>query len=231
MPKSLPVVTTPTYTYNLFSQNRDITIRPFTVREEKILLTASETKNEREILRAIVNVVNNCILDDLDIKKLTVVELEHLFLKLRAISINNIIKLSFRDLDDDQVYTFDIDLDSVGIAFKETKSNKIMVSDDLVLTLRPPTVKFLLSDQPENNALFRSIIESIATKNEVYDPEDYSSEELDAFIESLPLKTMTEIQEYLQSLPTLYYKIEFTNSKGNKRVLELRTLMDFFTLQ
>ena len=53
----LPVVATPTYDLTLPVSEKKIKFRPFLVKEEKILLIASESKNQSEILNSLRTVV------------------------------------------------------------------------------------------------------------------------------------------------------------------------------
>ena len=65
---ALPTVETPTYDIFLTSLDKKIKYRPFLVREEKILLMAIESNDEKEMYEAMKTILKNCILDkDIDI--------------------------------------------------------------------------------------------------------------------------------------------------------------------
>ena len=51
---TLPTIETPTYTVTLPSNNKSIKFRPFLVKEEKILLTALESKEDSYIKNSMV---------------------------------------------------------------------------------------------------------------------------------------------------------------------------------
>jgi AAA+ ATPase superfamily predicted ATPase len=88
-------------------------------------------------------------------------------------------------------------------------------------------------DNPELTSvveyLVRSCIDQIFDENDVYLASDTPEEEMAEFVDNLDIETFTKIREFFDSLPSLYYKIEYTNALGNKREIELTTLSDFFT--
>jgi hypothetical protein len=233
---ALPKIDKPLFDLEVPSQNKTVKSRPFVVKEEKILLTAQQSGQERDIVLAIKQVLANCIQDpSFDLDTLTTFDLEFMFLKLRSRSVNNIIDVSYRDNEDDKVYDFQIDLEKVDMLKSKPIVNKIMVNDTVGIVMKFPSVT-VLETVPDDTKptdlveyLVRSCIEQIFDEDDVYLASDTSQEELSEFIDSLDIETFTKIREFFDSLPSLYYKIEYTNALGNKREIELTTLSDFFT--
>ena len=58
---TLPTLVTPTYQIKLPVSGIELGYRPFLVKEEKILMIASEAKDEQQILNALKTVIKNCI--------------------------------------------------------------------------------------------------------------------------------------------------------------------------
>ena len=114
---SLPKIEHPIFKIKIPSSKREVRFRPFLVKEEKILLIAKTSEQENDILLAIKQVVNNCALDDLNIDKLALFDVEYLFLRIRAQSVNNIVSVTYRDNEDPMDYDFDIDLNNVNVVF------------------------------------------------------------------------------------------------------------------
>jgi hypothetical protein len=73
-------------------------------------------------------------------------------------------------------------------------------------------------------------IDKIYDGDEVYDAKEYTKEQLEEYINSLDIKSYNAIKMFMETTPNLYHKIEYTNSLGNSRSIELTTLTDFFTL-
>jgi hypothetical protein len=233
---ALPKLDKPIFELEVPSQNRTVKARPFVVKEEKILLTAQQSGQEKDIVLGIKQVLTNCIQDaSFDIDSLTTFDLEFMFLKLRSRSVNNIIDVSYRDNEDDKVYDFQIDLDTVEMLKTKPINNKIMINENVGIVMKFPSVTVLESapDNPELTSvveyLVRSCIDQIFDENDVYLASDTPEEEMAEFVDNLDIETFTKIREFFDSLPSLYYKIEYTNALGNKREIELTTLSDFFT--
>ena len=214
--------------------NKSVKARPFVVREEKILLTAQQSGEEKDIILAIKQVLNNCIVDDFDVDELATFDLEFMFLKLRARSVNNIIEVSYRDNEDEKVYDFQIDLDKVELKMNKDISNIIMVTDVLGIKMKYPSVTIVDSVPDTNDAgevveyLIKSCVDQIFDEESVYLSSQYTDEELTDFLDSLDIETFGKIRDFFNNLPQMYHKIEYTNKNGNLRTIELTTLSDFF---
>ena len=65
-----------------------------------------------------------------DVNKLAVFDLEYVFLKLRAISVDNMVKVSYKDNEDQKVYDFEIDLNKIEVKFPEKTENNIKITNN-----------------------------------------------------------------------------------------------------
>ena len=136
---SLPKIDYPIYNLTIPSLKKKCKFRPFLVKEEKLLLMAKESKNPSDILMTVKQVVNNCILDKtVKIEKLPIFDLEYIFLKLRALSVDNIVKITYKDFEDNKDYNFEINLEEVEVQFPEKVDNKIKLSDRSGIVMNYP---------------------------------------------------------------------------------------------
>lgn len=234
---ALPKISHPTFELTLPSNKEKIKFRPFLVKEEKILLMAMQGNDSDEIINSIKQVINNCVLSEgLDIDKLATFDLEYLFLKIRAKSVNNVVKLTYRDLEDEQKYDIEVNLDEVEVKFDPSHTNKIEITDKLGFYLMYPhagmSEKITESDSEADLffSILKNCIEKIYDGDNVYMASDSTSEELDEFLQNLDVKSFKKIQEFFQTMPRLYHEIKYTNSLGNERTIKLSTLNDFFML-
>lgn len=234
---ALPKISHPTFELLLPSNKQKIKFRPFLVREEKILLMAMQGEDSDEIINSIKQVINNCVLSEgLDIDRLATFDLEYLFLKIRAKSVNNIIKLTYRDLEDELKYDVEINLDDVEVKFDDTHTNKIEVNDKMGFYLMYPHAGLSEKITDSNNetdvffSILKNCIEKIYDGDNIYMASDSSPEELEEFLQSLDVKTFKKIQDFFQTMPRLYHEIKYTNSLGNERTIKLSSLTDFFML-
>jgi len=230
---SLPKIQMPIINITLPSTKEKKRFRPFLVREEKILLLAQEG-NDNDLLEAIKQIINNCCLEDIDIDSLASFDLEYIFLKLRSRSVNNMVELKYRDNEDNEVYTFNVDLDTIDVVFDPTHNNKIKINDEYTLLMKYPgvnTASIAKQLQSEDDLFYLMIIQSLDklySGDEVYIMSEYTFDEAKQFIDDLPVPVFEKIQEFFQTMPRLYHKLEYVNKNGIQRTIELQGIKDFF---
>ena len=78
----LPKIEVPIYTTELPSTGQTIKFRPFLVKEEKVLLMAMESEDEKQITDAVCTLLTNCIQSRLKVRSIPMFDLEFLFLSL-----------------------------------------------------------------------------------------------------------------------------------------------------
>ena len=233
---ALPTISRPLFTMTIPSSGKTVQFRPFLVREEKILLIAQQSQSDRDITSAIKQVLTNCIVtNDFDPEALTTFDLEYMFLNLRSKSVNNIIEVSYTDLEDNQLYRFTIDLDTIEVIMPEGVSNKIKVTDEVGIIMKYPSVN-LVQSVPEGvtatevlDYLIRGCIDQVYDADTIYKISEEPVSEVEEFIDSLDVATFDKIREFFENIPKMYHKIEYKNKLGHDRVIELTSLRDFFT--
>lgn len=236
---ALPKIMYPQFEILVPSLGKKMKFRQFLVKEEKILLVAKSSGEENDILTAIKQVVQNCSMDDgFDVDKIAVFDLEYIFLKIRAVSVGNIIKLSYKDFEDEKVYDFDVNLDEISMEMPKDVSNKISIvgKNGVVMKYAPASIysdKEFLASAPEDAAveLIIRCIDKIYDEDSVYDAKNFTHEELLEFVNNIDIKAFEKINEFLSSAPKLKHTINYKNSLGNDRKIELSSLNDFFMLR
>ncbi|NBT09030.1 MAG: baseplate protein, partial [Chitinophagia bacterium] len=148
---ALPKLSYPTFEVTIPSTNKTIKMRPFLVREEKILLVAQQTEEPKEVVNAIKQVIVNCSIDQFNVEDLTTFDLEFLFIKLRARSVNSVIKLRYRDNEDNQSYDVECDLDQVEIVRTEGHTNIIQINDNMTMVMKYPRAELMQTLDPSMN--------------------------------------------------------------------------------
>ena len=233
---ALPKINHPIFKLNIPSTKKDSRFRPFLVREEKILLMAKTVGTESDIILAIKQIVNNCSIDELDVDKLTIFDLEYLFLKIRSQSVNNMVDVSYKDFEDEKIYDFKINLEEVTVKYPEKIDNNIKIGKDSGIIMKYPDAAlyedkdFLNSDDSFYQLIIRCV-DKIYDKEEVHDTKNYSLKEIEEYIEDLNVGVFENVRDFLLNQPKLNYTIRYKNSLGNDRTIELNTLTDFFTLR
>ena len=140
----LPKIDSPMFQIKLISIDTPVKFRPFTVKEEKLLLIAEESKEPADILSAIKQVINNCCVSDIDIDKLPVFDIEYFFLQLRSKSVSNITTLKYKDKKDDIIREFDVNLDEIKPKVDSNHSNIIKIKDKITVQFRYPSINMAI---------------------------------------------------------------------------------------
>lgn len=234
---ALPKIDVPVFNLTLPFSEKKLKYRPFTVKEEKILLFGQQSKDPTQIAESVKQVVQNCIMNDVDITDLPSFEVDFLFLKLRAVSVNNVIALKIKDEGDEQFYDVEVDLDEVELKGGEHEGT-FKLNNEYNVRLRYPSFKNIesITATQENVGtvtfdLIGETIESIYNEDgsEVFFLKDHSKEERDEFLESLTSKNFQDIQKFLASVPQLRHTVSYEKEDGTVVERELRGLFDFFT--
>jgi len=97
---ALPKINTPTYELVIPSTDEKIEYRPFLVKEEKILLIAMESGQQKDIITAIKQIVTACTFGKLKIGRMPMFDVEYLFLNIRAKSVGEVSTLNLIAPDD-----------------------------------------------------------------------------------------------------------------------------------
>jgi hypothetical protein len=230
---ALPKIDQPLFDLIIPSTGKKVAFRPFLVKEEKILLIA-QSGGDAEMVRAIKQIINNCVIEDINVDDLATFDLEYMFLKLRAKSVNNLIKLSYRDNEDEELYDFEVDLDKIEVEMPKDINSKIKINETVGMTMKYPSAG--ISDKIsefENEVelltfFITNCIDTIYDEETVYVASDYSAKELNEFLDSLDVSTFDKIREFFEKIPKMRHVINYTNKLGNERTIELSSIRDFF---
>lgn len=229
----LPKIDLPTFEVELPTTGKKLLLRPFTVKEEKILLIAGEdTESTKNRMSAIIQVVNNCILDDTDVIKMAIVDIEYVFVQLRAKSVSNISTIVLRDLEDGQQRKFDIDLEKIEIVRPEAPSNICMITDTIGMTIGYPRASMLTemlnAETLSNHLILKHCLINIFDQDNVYDRSEMDEKELDEFIDGITTTALQQVTEFLDSVPYMKYDVEYKNNNDKVVKYPLRGIDDFF---
>ena len=236
---TLPKINTPEYRLNVPSTDEEIRYRPFLVKEEKVLLVAQETGTDKATYEAIRTIIKNCTLDEIDIDKLPLFDMEYIFLNIRAKSVGEIGKLKVKCRDDEKTEVeVEIDLSKIQVEMNKDHDARIKLTDDIGVLMAYPnfgTVTNQSIETPkgqETEKLFDMISDcmyQIWHGEETYDVIDYSKKERKAFLDSLNHQQFEKLQNFFETMPTLKKDIEVTNPVTKvTSTLTLQGLSSFF---
>ena len=232
----LPQLVVPTYELKLSSLRKKIEYRPFLVKEEKILLTALEG-DQQDMIRAMKQIMENCILTKINLDELPLFDLEYLFLKLRSKSVGETSNVAMDCQECKEANQLTIDLSEIELTFpKEKLDPNVMLSDTIGVVLKYPTVEILryIDIVYELNFdttldILEHCVDTIYDGEDIFDLQDYTKEERDNFFQSLTQQQFQSIQDYFDNMPRLVHKIDFKcTSCESTQSIELEGLQNFF---
>jgi hypothetical protein len=235
---SLPKINAPEYRLNIPSTDEEITYRPFLVKEEKLLLIAHETGDEKATFSAIKKLIESCVTQELAIDTLPMFDIEYIFLNIRAKSVGEIAKLKVICPDDEKTTVdVEVDLTKINIEMDETHDARIQLTDNIGLLMSYPSLDIvqehavLGTEQPVEQ-LFKMVAEcmyQVWEGEEVQDASDFSWEEKMEFIESLSHSQFEKIQNFFETMPALKHEIKVTNPNTKvKSTVTLQGIQSFF---
>ena len=231
---ALPKIDLPLYELKLPSNDKKVQYRPFTVKEEKILLSAQQSKENDQIVMAIKQIVNNCLID-YSIDDLSLFDLEYLLINIRSKSIDNSVEFEIEDPDTQEKIKLKLLLDNVKVHRDENHTNKIQVDDTYTLFLKYPNIDNFIdvlngSDiSPEKTYdILLSCIDKLASADEVYNFKDFNAKQVNEFIESLHSDTTKKIKLFFDTMPKVRHEMLYTNSEGKEKTFTIQGTQSFF---
>ena len=241
----LPKIDVPIYETKLISTGKTVKFRPFLVKEQKLFLMASQSDDTKDMINAIKQVINNCVLEEIDVDSLATFDLEYLFLQLRARSVNEVVNLKYncnnkitkddKETECGSVVDFNLNLLEIEPTKNPKHQNKIEITNELGLMMKYPTFNMMDKVNMEESDLSKIIdviigcIEYIYDKDNVYYAKDSTHEELVEFIESLKQSDLEKIQEFFITLPKMEKELHFKCTKcGYEEDIKVEGIQNFF---
>lgn len=229
----LPKIDVPIYEVKLISNGKVVRFRPFLVKEEKLFLMAAESQESDAMLTTIKQIINNCVLDEIDIDNLPIFDIENLFLNLRARSVGEVVNLKYRcgnKIVDDEggekfcnnVEEYEVNLLDIKPSELKSDNNKVVINDNLGIILKYPkfqAVETLMkkgTDNVSDSDLINIVIDCIDyvyDKDNIYYAKDVKREELAEFVDNLSRKELEQIRNFFDDMPKIKHTIHFNCKK------------------
>ena len=220
----LPKIATPTYELVLPSTDQTIKFRPFLVKEEKLLVLALESEDNKQITTAIKSVLKNCVLTKgIKVEQLPTFDIEFLFLNIRGKSVGEELEVNIVCPDDEKTQvTVDINLDDIQVQKNEEHNKQIKLDDNLMMEMKYPSLDQFIKNNFDFNEknqmdqsfqLIASCIDKIYTEEEVWATADCTKKEVNDFLEQMNSGQFKLIETFFETMPKLSHTISVTNPK------------------
>jgi len=248
----LPKIDLPVYELKLVSVKDPVKFRPFLVKEEKLLLMGLESNDDDTILSTVKQVINNCLITELDIDKVPIFDIEYLFLNMRARSIGENVDSFFvcknvtgsKELDDGSVENIlcghamkvPVNLLEIKPPISDLPT-KIVLGKNIGIDLKYPNIDTFKSIKGfievfDNKMLFDLVykcVNFVYDKNSVYESSEFTKEEFFEFLESLTQEQFNKIVGFFEKLPSIELnKTHKCEKCGFVHNVRLEGLNDFF---
>mgnify|MGYP003648340876 CR=1 FL=1 len=217
---ALPKLKTPEYILTLPSTQEEIKFRPFLVKEQKILMIAQESGDERQIADAMTKLVSGCTFDVVDANVNPMYDIEYVFLQLRAKSVGSKVKLKLLCPDDKETYAeVEINLEDIGVQMSVEHSTVIDLTDDIKINFRYPLLKDIegmgtnFNDFEKMLHLIYVCIVSVDHGDETTQRIDMTTGEITEFIESFNTEQLEKVMKFFESMPKLRHVVDVVNPK------------------
>ena len=222
---ALPKVTAPTYELELPSSGKKVKYRPFLVKEEKILLIAMDSKDDKQITQAVIDTLGACIITrGVKPTSLPSFDLEYVFLKIRAASVGEVVTLNVTCLDDNKTQvSHDLNLSDVEVFKPEGHDPKVMITDKVGVIMKYPSIEHFINtgladkgDAIDGLDFIVSCVDQIFDGEEVTEAKECTKKELANFVESMTQEQFDKLSKFFETMPKLQHTFKVKNPKTKK---------------
>ena len=237
----LPQIATPTYELVLPSTGKKIKYRPFLVKEEKILILALESENQKQITDAIKSTLKSCIeTKGIKVDDLPTFDIEYIFLNIRGKSVGESLDIMITCPDDGETTVESkIYIDEIKVEKQKDHSRDIKLDDTLTLRMKYPSLnQFIQSNFDFSNKeisfqdsmdIIASCIDVVFNLDESWAASDCTKKELNTWLEGLNSSQFKEVEKFFDTMPKLRHTVKVTNPNTKvESEVTLEGLTSFF---
>ena len=220
---ALPLNNVPIYNLTIPSTNETVRFRPFLVKDQKALMIAQQSEDQKVMVDTLKNIISSCIVDKIDIDNLAMFDLEYIFTQLRSRSVGETVELIV-SCDEDHgeknnaaKQKVTINLNDIKVSFSEEHSKKLHLWGDVGVVMKYPSVDIIKKYQTisgnDTDAVFNIISQSIDyiyDGDEIYHAKDQTRDEMLQFINNLTTEQFSLIQKFFETMPKLTHEINYT---------------------
>ena len=219
----LPQIATPTHELVLPSTGKKIKYRPFLVKEEKILILALESEDQKQITEAVKNTLKSCIITKgIKVDDLPTFDIEYIFLNIRGKSVGESVDLIVTCPDDGKTTVpVKVYIDEIQVQKQKDHNPDIKLDDFYTLRMKYPSLdqfietNFVVADQKigldDSFDMIASCIDMVFSEEESWASTDCTKKELNQFLEQLNSKQFKEIENFFVTMPKLSHTVKVTN--------------------
>lgn len=243
---TLPKIDLPIHTIKIPSSGQEIQVRPFVVKEEKLLLMAAQSKDPIDVVDTTQQIINNCIITDgVDVHKMPFFDVDYIFIALRAKSLGESIIVPYicnHSLEDGSIcggkFDVKVDISNTSIIKDPKLSLDINLSGGIRLKLKYPTYSTMkMMENHDNNELdldkkvkiIAHSVDQVIEKDRIQTNKDFTPDEMIEFISGLTQEDFKKLEFFVEHLPTFVIDSESTCSRcGQPHKIKYDDFTSFF---
>jgi len=217
---TLPKLKTPEFKLLIPSTQEEIRYRPFLVKEQKILMIAQESEDEKNIGDALSTLVSECTFGEVNADKNPMFDVEYVFLQIRAKSVGSEVSLMITCPDDGETQVeVKVNLEDIGVQRSVEHTDVIDLTEDIKIKFRYPRLSDV-QGMPENIGEFERMtrlvnicIESVESGGDIIHYIDMTSQEVDDFIDSFNGDQLIQVLKFFETMPKVRHVVDVINPK------------------
>ena len=212
---ALPQTEHPLIDVHIHSLNKSVKFRPFLVKEEKLLVLASESKDQEEMVKATQQVITNCSFGKVQGDELPIFDMQKIFLELRKVSVSDTVSVRLQCGACEAPTDMDINLDTFELIETEGHSLDVTLADDITVKMRYPDVTEMIAlghseTEKDIYAVAEQCIEIIYYGDSIIESSDLSDEEKTDFVDNLTSEQFRKLQDFFETMPAIENEIKYT---------------------
>jgi transcription elongation factor Elf1 len=229
------------YDLKLPSSGDVVHYRPFLVKEQKVLLTAGESNQPRQVIRAITDTIKSCVQEDIDVSGLSSFDVDYIFARIRAKSVGETAELMIKCSECKEESDVKVDIMQTKVV-GDMQPKIVQLTPEISIEMHYPTYNDLMSntnifdggdDTPKTNEasmnLIISCMSTLFTEDERIDLKNESMQEKVNFLDSLNGEQFEKIAQFIGEIPKLSYDAEFNCEHCNhENKITLEGMDNFF---
>ena len=232
---ALPKLNNANYELTLPSTGKQLKYRPFLVKEQKALMIAQESEDDKLIENTFAQIISDCVLDEIDPYKLPLFDIEFIFLRIRGKSVGEKVQLNLLCPDDNKTRVdVEINLEEVDVQMPVDHNNVVELTEDIKLVMKYPCLTDMTNFDEEGQVqsmfdMIKSCVHEVHDGETVHHRIDMSENDLENFIDSMSTDNFENLSNFFETMPKLIHVIEVTNPVTKKKnEIPIEGLSSFF---
>ena len=228
----------PSYRMTIPSTGQEVSYRPYLVKEEKQMMIASETGDQKQIMETMARTIQACITEEFNINTLTTFDIEYMFTQIRSRSVGENVDIEIKCEKEECLHKTEVKINLTEARVDVPKvSNIIQLNEKISVEIRWPTYVDVYQNYKQDGSevdfgftMLERCIVAILTEDERFDTKDVNQKEVAEFLNSMTTQQLGLLSDFISQTPQLEKDVEWVcGSCGHENKYTIRGMQDFFS--